>query len=186
MVVEFGATPWGRAWVRTIESTGIAAPNPLLPNARSLARNNAVSLTAAAGRIDAEVTASGKAHRVLIDLPLWSEREQAVVEPLIAKALADHRGLAAGDLPDTLATDLRREHVDIAVPADQQAAECDCRTRRRPCVHILATIYALAQRIDEHPALAVGLRSSGGEPAGPADPDWIALADIDAATFYCD
>lgn len=44
MPVEFGATPWGRAWVRAIEPTVVAAPNPLLPKARSLARNKAVTL----------------------------------------------------------------------------------------------------------------------------------------------
>jgi uncharacterized Zn finger protein len=169
-----------------VESTRIAAPNPLLPSARSLARNNAVHLVATAGRVDAAVTASGRSHRVRIGLPPWSDRERAVAERCIARALADHRGLATGDLPDSLVADLRREAVDIAVTGDEQLSDCDCRARRRPCVHVLATIYTLVRRIDERPALAVDLRMPGSAPERPADPDWIDLADVDAATFYGD
>lgn len=44
MAAEFGATAWGRAWLRTIESTATAAPNAQLPQARSLARGGAVTL----------------------------------------------------------------------------------------------------------------------------------------------
>jgi len=184
MAVEFGATPWGRAWVRTIESTGLAAPNPALPNARGLARNNAVSLTATTGRVDADVTASGRTNRVRIDLPIWSAQERAAAERCIAKALADNRGLASGDLPDSLEADLRRDDVGIAVAGDDQLSECDCRSRRRPCAHVLAVIYTLSQRIDERPVLAIELRLSDAELGIPSDPDWVDLADVDPATFY--
>lgn len=184
MAAEFGATPWGRAWVRTVEVTGLAAPNAQLPAGRSLARNHAVRLTVGPGRLDAEVVAAGRAQQVQIELPPWSERDRAVAEPLIAKALAGRQDLAAGDLPDSLLADLGREDIDIAVPQGELAAECDCRIRRRPCAHIVATIYALAQRIDERPALALELRSPGVQIAPPADPDWIPLTDIDPASYY--
>jgi len=182
---EFGSTPWGRAWVRTIESTTAAVPNALLPKARSVARNHAVTLAAGSGRLDAEVAVAGSVHRVRIDLPCWHDREQAEAQRLIAKALADNRGLAAGDLPDTLERDFSDHDISIVVGADNQVVACACRTRRRPCLHILATIYALAQRIDERPALAVELRSAGVELVAPSDPDWVELTDIDTASFYC-
>lgn len=181
---EFGATPWGRAWVRTIESTTATGPNPLLPKARSLARNHAVTLVTTTSRLAAEVAASGVVHRVRIDLPRWPDPTQADAKRLISKAMADNRGLALGDLPDTLAADFAHHDIGIAVALDDQIAACDCRTRRRPCVHILATIYTLTQLIDERPALAVELRSADTELAAPSDPDWIELTDIDAASFY--
>ena len=184
---EFGATPWGRAWIRTIESTTAAGPNPLLPKARSLARNHAVTLTTEAGRVEAEVKVSGATQRVRIDLPTWPPRQREDAERLIAKALADNRGLATGDLPDALEASLREHDIGIAVALDEQEAVCDCRTRKRPCVHILATIYALGQRVDERPVLAVELWSAGVEVVTtPADPDWVVLGDIDPATFYGD
>ncbi|KOG32283.1 SWIM zinc finger family protein [Streptomyces resistomycificus] len=184
MSAEFGATPWGRVWVRTVESTVAAAPNPALPKARSLARNHAATLSVEAGRVEAEVVVSGVTHQVRIDLPNWSDREQAEAERLIGKALGDHLGLAAGDLPDSLEADLRRDNIGVAVPLDEMEAVCPCRTRRRPCVHVLATLYTLSQRIDERPMLAVELRSPGWEPTAPSDPDWTPLGDLDAEDFY--
>ncbi|MFI6581596.1 hypothetical protein [Embleya sp. NPDC050493] len=172
--------------MRTVESTVVAAPNPLLPKARSLARNHAVTLTVEGGRIDAAVVTSGRPHRVRIDVPRWSAREQADAERLIAEALADHRGLAPGDLPDTLEADLRHHDVGIAPALADLDAGCECRTRQRPCVHVLTTLYALSQQLDERPVLAVELRSSGAKPATPPDPDRIEITAIDVAGFYGD
>ncbi|MGK5691814.1 SWIM zinc finger family protein [Streptomyces sp. URMC 128] len=184
MPAEFGATPWGRIWVRTVESTAAAGPNPALPKARSLARNHAATLTVGTGRVEAEVVVSGRTQQVRIDLPRWSEEERAEAERLVGKALAEHQNLAAGDLPDSLEADLRREKIGVAVALDDMDAACDCKTRRRPCVHVLATLYTLSQRIDERPLLALELRSPGWEPAAPADPDWTPLADLDVESFY--
>src|SRR4051794_39957306 len=186
MPAEFGATPWGRVWMRTVETTVVATPNPLLPKARSLARNHAVTLTVGSGRIDADVITADRPHRVRIDVPRWSAREQADAERLIAQALADHRGLAPGDLPDTLEADLRNQDVGIAPALDDLEAACECRTRQRPCAHVLAPLSALSQQWDKRPVLAVELRSSGAKPAAPTDPDRIEITTIDAAGFYGD
>ena len=160
---EFGATPWGRAWVRAVESTAVTRPNPLLPKARSLARNNAVTdLRTEPGRITA--TVSG--HTVHIGLPLWTEAPEGVV--------ADH----TGDLPDELA-----DTLTVAVPLAEQHTECGCRARTPHCAHVLATLYTLAQRVDERPVLAVTLRYPL---AAPIDPNWLPLQEIDVAGFYGD
>jgi uncharacterized Zn finger protein len=180
MPAEFGATPWGRVWLRTVESTAMAAPNPLLPKARSLARNHAVAVTVETNRLVADVTV----YRVQIDLPPWSDDKQGEAARLTVKALADNRGLAVGDLPDTLEADFRHHGIGLAVGLDEQVAVCDCRTRKRPCVHILATIYAFSLLVDERPALAIELRSSTVDIAMPGDPDWIPLVDLDPGTFY--
>lgn len=158
-------------------------PNPLLPKARSLARNGAVtSLIAETGRLEGEVAVRGVGYRVRIGLPQWAGRRQKDAAELIAKALADSSGLASGDLPDALTADLARHGIGIAVPADERVATCTCSARRRPCVHVLTALYALVQHIDEHPMLAVELRTSGVEE--PSDTDWIDLADIDPTNFY--
>lgn len=175
---EFGATPWGRAWVRAVEPT-TGGPNPLLPRARSLARNHAVTLSVAAGRVDAMVTVTGTAHTVHLDTPLWTEGALATALRLVA----GHRDAVAGDLPDALEAEFRRHGIVVAVAPDERTSGCDCRTRRRPCVHVLATVYALAQLVDERPAVLLDLFTSGTPTPAPAT-DWIALADLDAAHFY--
>ncbi|XVQ06632.1 SWIM zinc finger family protein [Spirillospora sp. CA-255316] len=186
MAAEFGAGPWGRAWLRILESP-TAAPDRRLPKARSLARNNAVTIVATGpGLIEAESTEGDISHRVRIELPCWAAQALADATALIEKAMADAPGsLAPGDLPDELAPVLSRR-VGLAVPLDEQAAYCTCSDRRIPCLHILATLYALTQRIDEHPRTAIDLRLPNPTPAldRKSSPDWIALADLDPAVFY--
>ncbi|MGC5033517.1 SWIM zinc finger family protein [Micromonospora sp. DT229] len=182
---EFGSTPWGRAWVRIAGATAAAGPNALLPKARSLARNHAVELTTAPGRIEARVTASGTAYPVHIDVPIWSQQTQAEVRLLLEKSVAEQPGLIAGDLSDTFETELRQKGIAIAAGLDELGAECVCRSRKRPCVHVLATLYALSQLIDERPSLAVELRGGATEAVAPP-PGWVTLTALDAAAFYGD
>ncbi|GIJ70647.1 SWIM zinc finger family protein [Virgisporangium ochraceum] len=175
---EFGATPWGRAWVRTVEPT-TGPPNTLLPRARSLARNHAVTLSVTAGRVDATVAVTGTTHRAHLHVPLWTEQ---TVEAAL-RLVAGHGDAVAGDLPDAVEAEFRRHGIAVAVRPDECTSGCDCRTRRRPCVHVLATVYALAQCVDERPAVLLDLFTSGA--ATPArSTDWIALTDLDAAHFY--
>lgn len=180
MTAEFGATPWGRAWLRTAEPVA-APPDRLRPKARSLARNNAVtSLTITAGQVEAEVAG----HRTTLRLPVWDDTER--VERLVAKALDNAGPLAPGDLPDDLAAAFRSEGIAIAVPPDALAPDCACPARRPLCVHALATLYALIQRIDETPALALDLRrqAPSTDPSDPPSADWTPLSTIDLTTFY--
>ncbi|WP_433871228.1 hypothetical protein [Saccharopolyspora sp. CA-218241] len=173
MIPTFGATAWGAAWVRTVETTAISRPDPALPRARSLARKGAVTgLTTEPGRVSAEVAG----HRVAVGFPLWEPGADRLV------AEADTTGLAAGDLPDELVDRLRPTH-GIAPPPDQQHPTCSCRTRAPRCAHVLATLYALAQHVDERPLLAVELRLAHPPVAAPP-PDRIPLADLDPADFY--
>lgn len=165
---EFGATAWGRAWVRTVERMD-GPPNPLLPKARSLARNRAVALSVAPGRVDAEVVDGGRVCRVAWEVAPW---------PDAAARIAAAHDSPAGDLPDALAADLAARGFPVADRPD--AATCGCRSRRRPCAHVLAAVYALAQLVDERPVLAIELRSV----TVSSSPDWIPVADLDAATFY--
>jgi uncharacterized Zn finger protein len=179
---EFGATAWGRAWVRTIERTA-GPPNPLLPKARSLARNHAVALSLAPGRVAADVVDRGTAHRVRFDVPLWPEPARALAARLMADAATTDRSLATGDLPDALEAELSGRGIATATEPDADTSGCDCRTRRRPCVHVLAAVYALAQLVDERPVLAMELRSVDVVPA-ESSPEWIPVTGLPATTFY--
>ena len=84
-----------------------------------------------------------------------------------------------------MATDLTAAGVRIAPRIEEIAAAVDTgRIERR---HVLAVCYALVQRIDEEPVLAVRLRTPSetspstvkSSPAG-----LLALTDIDPKTFY--
>ncbi|AOS63618.1 hypothetical protein [Actinoalloteichus hymeniacidonis] len=187
MIAEYGATVWGKAWLRTVETTSVTTSNALLPRARSLVRNDAVTvLTIGPGLVEAEVLVKSGVQRVRIELAVWAAPVRAEADRLIGAAREQHAGLAAGDLPDSLAEDLRRHAVPVAVPAQEQLVRCSCPARTPRCVHVLACLYALVQRIDEEPVLAVVLRSPGTAVADTptAPPDRILLADIEVAGFY--
>jgi hypothetical protein len=92
-------------------------------------------------------------------------------------------GADADDLPDALEAEFRRHGITVAARPDDRTSGCDCRTRNRPCVHLLATVYAVAQLVDERPAVLLDLHTPGTATPAPAT-DWLALTDLDAENFY--
>lgn len=183
-----GVTAWGRAWLRTVEKT---VPKPKLSTARSLARNNTVVFTSlSAGSIATKVTVKGAVSTVTIVVPLWDEKQLDSVTRALRRTGATLRSAPTGELPDSIVPALSSIGIEVAPDLPDWAATCDCSAKLAPCVHHLATIYALANKIDEEPALAITLRS---EPrttravAGtPTQRVWIPLQEINVSTFYGD
>ena len=190
MGAAFGVTAWGRTWLRTIESTATSAPNPALPQARALARRGSVTISSVGGgAIRAEVTARGRTFPVAVDVPLWGRGEVVVVRKILGSVGARDRRILAGEIPDAIVADLKDKGISVAVEIPDCVATCGCTSRRRPCVHHLAVVYCLAQRIDEEPALAVALREKRAHRAGSSrsgDVDRILLTEVDAASYYGD
>lgn len=190
MAAEFGVTAWGRAWLRTVERV-VAKPIPGLSAARSLARNNAVVFTdISAGNIAAKVTAKGAVSSVKIVVPLWNAKQFDSVTRALQRAGTTSQSVSTGELPDSVVPALSSIGIGVAPDLSDCAATCDCTGKRVPCVHHLATIYALANKLDEEPALAMTLRSkprkTRAAASTPALVGWILLREIDASTFYGD
>ncbi|QXW04080.1 SWIM zinc finger family protein [Rhodococcus globerulus] len=189
MATEFGVTAWGRVWLRTVEQTSTSGRNPALPTARTLARNGGVTFTdISAGTVSAQVTAKGKTSTVVVTVPLWDKTQSDTAARMIRALGTTNRSVSTGELPDSVVADLQARDITVAVNLSECTATCDCSSRRTPCVHHLAAIYALAGRIDEEPALAVTLRtkqakrrnSAAKKPQG----EWIPLREIDVGSFY--
>lgn len=176
MTDEFGTTAWGRDWRRLAEPTSITRPIPALPRARSLARNDRVHhLEITAGRVQATVDDRAQ-HRVTIVLPIWDGHQTARVHDRLTEAPT------TGDLPDNIHTALRQSGADPGPDPGTLTSLCDCTSRTRPCVHLLALYFELAHRLDEQPRLALTLR---GHPADQqSDTTRIPLARIDPTSFY--
>ncbi|SMX77834.1 SWIM zinc finger [Brevibacterium aurantiacum] len=177
---EFGATSWGRSWLRTIERTG-GMPNPQLPKARSLARNQKATLTIAAEGITAAVADGSTTHQVSIQIPRWSADQTTVAAPLLTAA---NTASVVGDLPDSLADALTKAAVPVAAALDELAATCTCRTRAHPCAHILTALYGLVLLIDERPMTALEIRARDLPRTTAIDENWIELTALRADEFY--
>lgn len=189
MGVKYGVTAWGRAWLRTVESTAASSSNSLLPQARLLVSKGSVTLTAVhAGRIRAEVTVRGKVVPVEIAIPLWSGRESAAVRAVVTRAGVEDRRVAVGEIPDSVVAELTAKSISLTGAPAAYTTTCACTGRKRPCLHHLAAIYQLVAQIDEVPALAITLRDKQSpttwRAAAAAGADLIPLSQIDTAGFY--
>ena len=175
MAIEFGATAWGRDWVRLAQPTSATRPNPALPRARTLARNDKVRAAhLAPGSITA--TVDDRTDRdVALTFPTWTEAQQAIATDTLA-------GRSAGeDLPDELHRALTEAGVPPTPGAGSLSVACSC--GKPSCAHFLAVLFEVARRLDERPASALALRGvTELDTAQPAAR--IPITRIDPATFY--
>ncbi|GAB3062921.1 hypothetical protein [Sediminivirga luteola] len=182
MTREFGATAWGRAWLKMIEPVLITGPPDRdLPRARALARRAIEDLAIETNQVTVRLTERGHEHKITLNIPTWNREEQNVVARTIGQAASSW----SGDLPDHLVTELTSAGVSITPPIGEITATSDTGEASRR--HVLAICYALVQKVDEEPVVAVRLRMprvTAPHSGGSASDDMLALADIDPRTFY--
>ncbi|MET9486732.1 hypothetical protein [Nocardia sp. NPDC006630] len=177
---EFGYTSWGMDWVRLAQPLKVSKPEPLLPRAYSIARNNLVQTEIENTIVRATIHRGAEASVTYLELtPLSAATITAIGKLIPAETLTltdEHRAALA-------------EH-GITVKPQLARTDCSCRARTERCVHMLATCYALARRVDETPWLALDLQgyrtgataaSATGE-TGPAR--WTSIDTLDPATFF--
>lgn len=177
---EFGYTRWGMDWVRLAEPLRQTRPDPLLPRARSIARNNGVRTEAEGRIVRAHIHRGGQASVTHIELTPLPRSVVTALGPIVGTAPTvptDEMYAAAADAGLVVAP----------VPA---AIDCSCTARTARCVHVLATFYALARQVDENPRFGLDLQGYGHDP-GPGDstapteaPRWIPLNAVDPATYF--
>ncbi|WP_199443479.1 hypothetical protein [Umezawaea beigongshangensis] len=165
---EFANSVWGRDWIRLAQPVRVTRANPLIPKARSLTRNDGVDdVTIAPGL----VTATVDGQRTTVRCSTWTEKQTADARPLVAGA--------PDDLPAEVHNSLRERGLP---PLSDVESDCTCTGRTRPCVHLLATFFEVARRVDERPRLALLLR--GLEPGATSTTTRIPLGVVDPVTFY--
>lgn len=175
MTDEFGVTPWGRDWARLAQPTSITRPNPAIPRARSLARNDCVGdLVLVAGSVTATVSLK-RDYAVTLSCPPWTASEADLARTLLVDA-------PSGDLPDSLHSEAAKSGLAVGPGKDELASTCTCTQRAKPCVHVLAVYFELARRIDEQPHLALTLR--GLDRPTDETASRIPIGRLDPASFY--
>jgi uncharacterized Zn finger protein len=171
-VNEFGTTATGRAWLRLAEPLTVSRPDPQLPRARSLARNDRVGdLRTAPGEVGAVVDDGGP-RRVELTFPTWDDEARAAATGVLA---------AAGD--DEVVAALTAAGAPPVPDAGSVEGSCDCGRRGR-CRHVIAVLIELARRVDEAPELGPQLRGLGVRRAGADDPSRVRIADLDPHAFW--
>ncbi|MEC3953919.1 hypothetical protein VMT65_12860 [Nocardia sp. CDC153] len=177
---EFGYTAWGKDWLRLAEPLTLTKPEPLLPRARSIARNNGVRVEIEGTVVRSHIHRGSEAsvtHLELTPFPRATIDAIAAVIPSDTLTLSDDQHaavLAAG----------------ITVTPILAATDCSCRARNARCLHMLATCYAVVRLIDETPWLALDLQGyrlnppEADEDVPTSIPHWTPLDALDPAVYF--
>ncbi|MFI6998140.1 hypothetical protein [Nocardia sp. NPDC050175] len=175
---EFGYTKWGRDWVRLAEPLSQTRPEPLLPRARSIARNHGVKATIEGRVVRATIHRGSEASVIHLE-----------VTPMPRAAIT-----AIGEiLPDTtvLTDDMHRAVVaaELSIAPVLAGTDCSCKARTARCLHVLAAFYDMASRVDENPRLALEVQgyfqaAQDDSPAPVEVPRWVPINTFAPATYF--
>ncbi|AYF76915.1 hypothetical protein D7D52_27410 [Nocardia yunnanensis] len=177
---EFGYTAWARDFVRLAEPLRVTKPEPLLPRARSIARNHGVRTELEGTVVRAHIhrgTEASVTHLEFTPLPRPTVEALSAIVPADTLTLSDELHAAVGA-------------AGISVAPILAGTDCSCRARNARCLHMLATCYAVVALIDENPWLALDLQ--GYRAATPeTDSDvpvtvsrWTPIDALDPVTYF--
>jgi uncharacterized Zn finger protein len=160
---SIGETWWSKRWVDVLESFGMGTR---LARGRSYARQGLVSfIDITPGVVQARMQGSiDKPYEITIELqPLSDEQWEQVTEIMVSRAVFAAR-LLVGEMPRDIEEAFHEAHLSLfpATEADLQTA-CSCPDWARPCKHIAAVYYVLAERFDADPFLLFRLRGRSKE-----------------------
>jgi uncharacterized Zn finger protein len=164
LTTTFGRTWWSQRWLRPLDELD-AEFDGRLARGRALARESGVrTLTVEAGLILATVKGSyWEQYAVAIEVQPVSDTLWARVITELAQDTLALAKLLAGDMPAAIEATFARVGARLFAETDELAADCACADGYRPCKHILATIYAMAARLDQEPLLLFQLRGRSSE-----------------------
>nr|WP_280303762.1 hypothetical protein [Nocardia neocaledoniensis] len=174
---EFGYTPWGKDWVRLAEPLHQTRPEPLLPRARSIARNDGVRTEIEARTVRAHLHRGGQASVAHVEVAPLSRAAVTAIAAVIPD-------------PSVLTDEMHRALVDAGHPPAPTlvSTDCSCSARTARCVHVLAVLYTIARQVDENPRLALELQGffdATAEDGAPAQvPRWTGINGLDPSQFF--
>ena len=182
--VVFGSTPWGKEWIRRVEPIAVTRPNPILPRARSLVRNDSVVVNRnQIGEFRCVVSVGTKSETAVLSLPRYTATERKSVMRIIARHTRG--GASSGDLPDEVHTELVAERLS-PVP-DATGTSCTCSGRIDPCLHVTAATYAISLIVDQMPTSALAVRGvdlSAASTAKDVPRRWMPIENLDSTAFF--
>ncbi|HEX9080821.1 MAG TPA: SWIM zinc finger family protein [Holophagaceae bacterium] len=160
---RFGATWWGRLWIRGLEQLGDDYENRL-PRGKKYAEDGHVShFVVKPGEIEARVHGR-KTYNVTLGLPALTSTQW---EKALARITQESRFVASlltGEMPQGLDETFREAGASLypRVPKELQT-HCDCPDWANPCKHVAAVCYVMAEALDRDPWLLFDLRGKSRE-----------------------
>ncbi len=159
LTTTFGRTWWSQRWLQPLDALD-AEFDGRLSRGRAIARDGGVvQLRVEPGLSLAAVKGSyWDQHAVAIEIPLLTDAIWAQVIDELARDTLMVATLLAGEMPAGIELAFARADAQLFAELQVMVAECACADAYRPCKHILATMYAMAARLDQEPLLLFQLR----------------------------
>lgn len=197
---RFGATWWGKRWLRTLEQLGLSYPDSRMATGRSLANREAVDLmTVETGELSAWVDQPRKSFGVTISLTPYTDAQWRMFDSVVAQRLGNIADLLDDRLPTGVDRQLEPHGLSLFPTDDEIDTGCPCRDRTKVCVHVIALQHVFATNFDDDPfllpllrgrdrhALLAGVRSAG--PEGDRLPELtvhpgVPVANLSVDDFY--
>ena len=156
---ELGRTHWGQAWLGALHAVD---EENRLGRGLEYARQGAVDeiVFAGQGRVAAKVRGSQrKVYDVQLSLKPFSRKQTDTLLAEIARRPDWLDLLLSGRLPTGLERVLAKARLQLFPKTFRDVAmRCSCPDTAVPCKHIAATLYRLAQYIDDDPVLLFTVR----------------------------
>ncbi len=155
---RFGATWWGRLWIKGLEQLGDDYENRL-PRGLKYAEEGHVSHFAVQpGEIQAKVHGR-KTYNVTLGLPALTSAQWDKALGRITQESRFVASLLAGEMPQGLDETFREAGASLypRVPKELQT-HCDCPDWANPCKHVAAVCFVMAEALDRDPWLLFDLR----------------------------
>lgn len=153
-----GESWWSHRFLALLDSFGIGGR---LDRGRTYARKGQViSLEVTPGQVTAQVQGSrARPYRVAIGLARLSEAEWRRAEDAMASRAAFLAMLLAGEMPDDIEEAFAACSADLFPTShDELDTACSCPDWARPCKHVAAVYYLVAEAFDEDPFLILTWR----------------------------
>lgn len=161
MARQFGATPWGLAWIDAIESRA-DGDSGRLSRGRTYARQGKVhAVEVLPGRVAGRVTGTGlepEEYTADVTVRALSETDWELLIECIVQRAAHAAALLTGALPVALLTDAAAVGVTILPGPDDLQLDCTCPDWGDPCKHVAALCYLITDLIDADPFTVLLLR----------------------------
>jgi uncharacterized Zn finger protein len=156
-----GESWWSHRFLEMLESFGVGGR---LDRGRTYARKGQViSLEVEPGKVTAQVQGSrARPYRVQISLSRLSEADWRRAEDAMVSRAAFVARLLAGEMPDDIEEAFAACSAGLfpARPAEL-GDDCSCPDWARPCKHVAAVYYLLAEAFDDDPFLIFAWRGRG-------------------------
>lgn len=161
---RFGATWWGKRWLRTLEQLGLSYPDHRMARGRTLVNKEAVDLmNIETGELSAWVDEPRKSFGVTVTVTPYTTEQWRIFDAVIAERLGNLADLLDDRLPAGVDRQLEPHGLSL-FPADAEIdTACPCSDRSKVCVHVIALQHAFAVIFDDDPYLLPLLRGRDRE-----------------------